>query len=266
MAIPAVALGNTGIWVSKLGIGTGTDGWGGSSKQTRLLGLKGLSELLANAFQRGITLFDTADQYGSHAHVRLALEQVPRKEVTIVTKTVATTASQMRSDLERFRKELDSEYLDVVLLHGMTDTKWNRRLRPVMEELQVAKEQGIVRAVGCSVHHVGALSTCIREPWVDVVLVRLNPRGINMDGETQRILPLLQALQEAGKGLLGMKVLGKGEIQNIHEAFRFQLESPVDAFIVGMESRQQLEENIRVLEQLLQAHSAEVSTSQLKEV
>ncbi|RLD64612.1 MAG: aldo/keto reductase, partial [Bacteroidetes bacterium] len=58
-----VTLGNTGIKISRLAIGTGSNGWKGSSNQTRKLGLKGLSGLLNHAYDRGVYFWDSADQY-----------------------------------------------------------------------------------------------------------------------------------------------------------------------------------------------------------
>jgi aryl-alcohol dehydrogenase-like predicted oxidoreductase len=119
MLMQRVILGNTGIEVSKLCIGTGTLGWGGGSNQTRKLGLNGLADLLVYAYEQGIAFIDTADQYGSHPHIREALKRIPREKVVITTKTTARNAKRMKSDLDRFRKELGTDYLDIVLLHCM---------------------------------------------------------------------------------------------------------------------------------------------------
>ncbi len=85
-----VTLGNTGIKISRLAIGTGSNGWGGSSNQTRKLGIKGLSGLLNHAYDRGVYFWDSADQYGSHPHLKEALKTIPREKVVILTKTRAT--------------------------------------------------------------------------------------------------------------------------------------------------------------------------------
>jgi len=58
-------LGKTGIEVSRMAIGTGTNGYGGNSNQTRKLGIKGLSDLLKVAYEKGIIFWDSADQYGT---------------------------------------------------------------------------------------------------------------------------------------------------------------------------------------------------------
>ena len=96
-----VALGLSGISTSRLCFGTGTQGWHHRSNQGDL-GIERLSYLLRYAHERGITFWDTADMYGTHPHVADALRQVERESVTITTKTVSRTASEVRSDVERF--------------------------------------------------------------------------------------------------------------------------------------------------------------------
>ena len=123
-----VLLGKTGIEVSQLCIGTGTRGWSGESDQTRKLGTKGLADLLVYAYERGINFIDTADQYGSHPHVREASKRIGREKLIVTTKTCATDAQMMRSELDRFRSELGTDYLDVVLLHCLMDQRWPIKL------------------------------------------------------------------------------------------------------------------------------------------
>jgi len=131
-AYDRVTLGNTGIEVSRMAMGTGTSGWNGSSNQTRSLGIKGLSDLLRNSYDNGITFFETADQYGSHPHIREALKKVPREKVVILTKTVANTADEMKEGLDRFRKELGTDYIDIILLHALQAANWNTQKKGVM--------------------------------------------------------------------------------------------------------------------------------------
>ncbi|MDJ0590128.1 MAG: aldo/keto reductase [Pleurocapsa sp. MO_226.B13] len=246
-----VVLGHTGIEVSKLCFGTGTKAWSNSSNQTRQLGLQGLADLLVYAYEKEITFIDTADKYGSHPHVREALKRIPREKIVITTKTVAQSTNQIKSDLDRFRQELGTDYLDIVLLHCMMDKQWNVKLRSVMEVLSRAKEEGIVRAVGCSNHDYGALCTTAQEPWVDVVLVRLNSSGLHMEGQPSQIIPVIQQMKDNGKGTYGMKVMGEGRLgYTPKSAIRYQLEAPVDAFVIGMESFKEVDENVRLLEKL----------------
>ena len=82
-----VKLGNTGIEMSRMAMGTGTSGWRGSSNQSRQLGIKGLADLLRAAFDEGVNFWDSADQYGTHAHLREALKKIDRDKLVIITKT-----------------------------------------------------------------------------------------------------------------------------------------------------------------------------------
>ena len=114
-----VDFGQTGLKVSRLSVGTGTNGWGHRSEQTAL-GLDGLASLLRLAYDHGVTFWDSADQYGSHPHIAKALRGIPRDAVVIATKTSARTARDIRRDVERFLREMDTDRLDILLLHFMT--------------------------------------------------------------------------------------------------------------------------------------------------
>ena len=118
-ASDTVTLGSTGIKTSRLAMGTGTVGSGHHSHQTAL-GIEGLSDLLRNGYDHGLRFFDSADSYGSHPHVAEALKHVPRDKVTVLTKYWARDASGMRADLDRFRKELGTDYVDIWYLHAKT--------------------------------------------------------------------------------------------------------------------------------------------------
>jgi aryl-alcohol dehydrogenase-like predicted oxidoreductase len=249
--VQRVVLGGTGLEVSRLAIGTGTGGWGGRSEQTERLGFRGLADVLVHAYEKGITFFDTADQYGSHAHVREALKAIPRDRVVIATKTVARTARDAAADLDRFRRELGTDVLDVVLLHCLVETDWNVRLRPVMDVLSEAKRKGIVRAHGTSNHHRGALLTTAAEPWAEVVLVRVNAHGMQMETTPAEAIAIIRRMREAGKGLYGMKVLGGGPLRrDVKAAIRWQLNVPCHAFVIGMSSCAEVDENVALLDEL----------------
>ena len=148
-ASDTVTLGRTGITTSRLAMGTGTVGSVHHSHQTAL-GVRGLSELLLNGHDNGLRFFDAADAYGSHPHVAEALKHVPRDKVTVLTKTWARDPAEARADLDRFRKELGTDYLDICLMHCLTEADWTERYRGVMDVFSEAKEKGIIRAHGCS--------------------------------------------------------------------------------------------------------------------
>src|SRR5712692_6641848 len=146
-----VVLGKTGIKTSLIGMGTGSNGVKHSSNQFRQ-GHEKFVKLVRYAFDKGITYFDTADQYGSHIYLRDALKGLPRERLFIQTKTRATTAEMAKADVERLREELGMDYVDTLLMHCMTKGQWPTDFRPVMDVLFEAKAKGHVRAIGVSCH------------------------------------------------------------------------------------------------------------------
>lgn len=239
-----VTLGRTGIQVSRLAQGTGTNGTGKSSNQTRGLGLAGVAELLRAGVDQGVTLWDLADQYGTHPHAREALKTVQRDKVVILSKTHAETEQQMRDDLDRFRKEIGTDRIDIVLLHCMMSADWPKTHAGAMAVLAEAKQKGIIRAHGVSCHDFGALKTAAATDWVDVDLARLNPAGAIMDAPVDQVLPVLAQMKRQGKGIIGMKILGAGRLRNrVDDALQYALASPVlDCFTIGAENRRELED------------------------
>ncbi len=239
-----VSLGNTGITMSRMAMGTGTNGYGGSSNQTRQLGIKGLSDLLRAAFDEGINFWETADQYGSHPHMGEALKKIDRDKVVILTKTNSKTYKDVKGDLERFKSELGTDYFDIVLLHAVTDPDWNENMKGAMEALAEAKEEGVIRAHGISCHSLGALETAADEPWVDVDLARYNPGGVAMDADVPTVHNVLSRMKKNGKAIIGMKVYGAGKLTHKKdECLQFHTGAGfIDNFTLGIESYEQLKD------------------------
>jgi aryl-alcohol dehydrogenase-like predicted oxidoreductase len=245
-ASDTVTLGGTGIKTSRLAMGTGTVGSGHHSNQTAL-GVKGLSDLLLNGYDRGLRFFDAADSYGSHPHVAEALKHVPRDKVTVLTKTWARDPATARADLDRFRRELGVDYLDVCLMHCVTEADWTERFRGAMDVLSEAKQKGIIRAHGCSCHSIEALRAAAKSPWVEIDLARINPIGSHMDADPQTVVGVLREMKASGKAVVGMKILGQGDLRDRQsEALRYALSLGVlDAFTIGAESKAEQEDLIR---------------------
>ncbi len=246
-ATDRIKLGPMGVQVSRLAMGTGTNGSGGSSNQTKKLGVKGLADLFRAAYDQGVIFWDTADQYGTHPHAKEALKGVPREKVTILSKTHASTAQEMRDDLDRFRRELGTDYIDILLLHCMLDGDWPRRKQGAMEVISEAREKGIVRTHGTSCHTIEALRTAAKTPWVQVDLARFNPARVAMDADVETVQSVLKEMKAAGKGIIGMKILGAGRLRNrADECLQFALAHEfVDCFTIGSESRSEFEDLLR---------------------
>jgi 1-deoxyxylulose-5-phosphate synthase len=245
-ASDTVTLGNTGIKTSRLAMGTGTVGSGHHSHQTAL-GVKGLSDLLLNGYDHGLRFFDAADSYGSHPHVAEALKRVQRDKVTVLTKSFSRDAATTRADLDRFRRELGTDYLDVCLMHCVTEADWTERYKGAMDVLSEAKEKGIIRAHGCSCHSIEALRTAAKSPWVEIDLARINPVGAIMDADPPTVVSVLREMKAAGKAVVGMKILGQGALRKRQdEGIKFALSlGLLDAFTIGAESKAEQEDLIR---------------------
>ncbi|MDP3297973.1 MAG: aldo/keto reductase [Thermodesulfovibrionia bacterium] len=175
-----VKLGKTGIEISKLGIGSGTAHPSGYCAQA-LMDTKELAELLLFAFERGVNFWDTAFQYGTYPHIREALKKVKRSEVVIATKLTTSHEKDTIRDFEISLRELNVDYLDVCLLHGVRTGHELKTRFNALETLLEFKRKGKVRAVGLSAHGLSALKSVTQIPEIDVVWARVNFSGLCMD-------------------------------------------------------------------------------------
>lgn len=243
----AVALGPDGLAPSRLAMGTGTSGFRGASNQTRKLGVAGLTDLYRFGFDNGLTFWDAADGYGSHPHLKNALKHVPREKVVIMTKSQSKTAREMRGDIERFRSEIGTDYIDLLLLHAVREEDWPRQRAGAMEVVNEYKQKGIVRSRGISCHSLPALKRVKNEAFIDVDLARINPVGARMDADPATVIEELCQIKAAGKGVIGMKILGEGVMRNrVSEALQHALALDcIDCFTIGAENRLELADLVR---------------------
>jgi len=249
----SVPLGRTKLKCSRVVLGTGMKGGNRESNQTRL-GKPKFEALLREANDRGVNTFDLADLYGTHPYLIPALQGIPRDKFAVITKIWNHSGGlpeKERPDadvvVERFLRELKTDYLDLVLLHCVMSPKWPEELRKQMDLLSKMKEQGKVRALGVSCHTLEALELCATEPWVESVHTRINPYGMSMDGAPEKVVPVLKKIHAAGKGVVGMKIIGEGRLRNDPErrqaSIKFALElGCVDVLNVGCESIAEVED------------------------
>ena len=242
-----ITLGPRKIKLSRLAMGTGTNGAGGSSNQTKKLGVNGLADLLKAGYDNGINYWDSADQYGTHAHLKEGLKRVPREKIVLQTKTHASTEAEMKADIDRFRRELGTDYIDILLLHCMMDATWTERKKGAMEYISQLQEKGIVRTKGVTCHTLPALKTALASPWVEVDQARINPAQVAMDADPQTVLGILKQMKDAGKGVIGMKILGAGRLRaKADEALQFALaQDVIDCFTIGSESIAEMQDLTR---------------------
>jgi len=238
-------LGEDKIKVTRMAIGLGTN----AGNVQREMGLQGAADYLKFAFDQGQFFWDTGDAYKTHFYIRQALKSVPREKVTILTKSdVRTTAADMKVALDRYRQELGTDYIDIVLLHGMHTPNWPTEMQGIMDVLSEAKEKGTIRTHGVSIHSLDALKTAAKTPWCKVHLQGINVAGVRMDStNVAEVVAVLRQSKAAGKGVLGMKILGEGRLRNrIDETLSFVLGLDcLDCFTIGAANRDELADLIR---------------------
>jgi aryl-alcohol dehydrogenase-like predicted oxidoreductase len=249
-----VKLGKTEIKTTLLGMGTGFSGYNRSSNITRA----GVAEsVIRSAYEKGIRFFDCADSYGTHPFTASALRGIPRENYTLSSKIWVSQGGipePERPDanvvIDRFRKELNTDYIDLIQIHCMTDGHWTDSQKRQMDILENLKTKKIIRAHGVSIHSLEALEACAESPWVDVVHVRVNPYGDAMDRkDPAEVLPVIEKIHKAGKGVIGMKLIGNGNFRNDSEKIDASLKfvlglGTVDMIIVGFEKPEQIDNYI----------------------
>lgn len=248
-----VKLGKTGLNPSLVGFGTGVWASNRSSFLTKQEKEKSVA-LLRHAYDRGFRMFDCADTYGTHGIMAEALKSMDREKLTLTSKMWTRKGGipeDERPDanivVDRFRKELQTDYIDLVQIHCMVDEGWTDNERRQMDILEDLKAKGIIKAHGVSVHSLDAMKTAAADPWVDVLHARINPYGIAMDKpDPAEVVEVIHKLHAAGKGVIGMKLVGNGKLKEesdkIDHSLRFVLGlGSVDMMIVGFESAEQVD-------------------------
>jgi aryl-alcohol dehydrogenase-like predicted oxidoreductase len=263
-ATDIVTLGRTGIKATRLAQGTGYNGSGRSSAHTRL-GEKAFDELIRHSLDQGIRFIDMADLYGSHPYVRHAIQGVPRDRYIFLSKIWPrkdywnSPSGGAKEEVNRFRKELNTDVIEICLIHCMTDAEWPQTLERIRDELSEMKDKGAVKAVGVSCHDLGALKVASTHPWVDVILARINNKGKEaaMDASVEEVTPVLKQARANGKVVLGMKIFGAGKLvtpEAKDASLKYVLQNNlVDAITVGMLSPEQVDDTIERMNKALTA-------------
>ncbi len=266
-AADRVVLGNSGIETPFLAFGTGVHGFNNQSELTRMGEERALS-LVRYAQERGVTFLDMADTYGTHFIGKQALKSVLREQSVVLTKFWNGTGPWKhekgfgRREIDRFRKELDTDYLDIVLLHRQIEEQWPSYSSKLRDELSELKEEGVIRALGVSCHDFNAMEVAASEPWVDVLLARVNYRGgreFSCDNTRDEVARVLKLAKSNGKGVIGMKIYGVGKLTAEDErdaSLQYVVDNDlVDAMTIGMLKESEVDDNLARINKVLASRS-----------
>ena len=259
-ATDMVTLGKSGVQVSRLAFGTGTF----AGKDYRALGQEQFTRMVRHAYDNGIRWFETADGYSQmQLWLAAALKGLPRDSYRFSSKILSRkTEGGPQATIDRMRKELGSEYFDVLLIHGVRSLTWPQDQKELLDALSEAKSKKIARAIGVSSHGLPALRGSVGAGWMDVHLVRINHNGTRMDdanpkGDVQETVSLLKQIHAQGAGVLGMKIFGEGaftQAEDREASLKFVLNlGTVDAVTIGYRSIAEIDEAIERINRNLNA-------------
>jgi len=251
--IDMVKLGETGMNVPRLALGTGSYGWKKTSAQKKM-GEEKFVQMAQHSYDRGVKFFETADMYGTHEFVGKAMQKVGRENVTLLSKIMVYEhegwykPEPFQKSIDRFRKELNTDYIDIMLLHCMVNSEWPDEYKRYMDDYSEAKQKGIIKQIGLSCHDFGAMKIAAENPWADVLLARINYDGAKMDSTPENVMQVLKKAKENGKGIIGMKIFGCGDLtkdEQRQKSLEYVIKSGnVDCITIGMDSIAQVDDTV----------------------
>ncbi len=236
-----VQLGNTGIRISRMCFGGLVIG----PLQCNLSITEGAAVIRA-ALERGVNFIDTAELYGTYGHIREAIKGLPEKPV-IATKSYAYSAEGAAESVEKARRELDTDVLDIFLMHEQESRLTLRGHREALEFYLNERDKGRIRAVGVSTHNIEVVRAICDMPEIDVVHPLINISGIGIgDGAIDGMLEAVEMAFSRGKGVYSMKPLGGGNLLHSYdECMDFVLGLPyIHSIAIGMQNADEVEMNI----------------------
>jgi hypothetical protein len=259
-----VTLGNSGVKVTRLAFGTGTHG----GRVQRELGQEQFTRLVRHAYDRGIRFFETADTYnGMPEMLAIALKGIPRDTYRLMTKYNPAHTDDPTTRIDTYRKELNTEYFDILLLHCMRNPSWPSDLERQRDAFSEAKSKKVILAHGASVHGLPALRTFPGNRWLDIAMIRMNHNGTRMDtplttespdrGDVNEVVAHTKKVHAQGAGVISMKLVGEGRFTQPEDrdaALKFAMNlGAVDAVTIGFKNTSEIDEAIERMNRALKS-------------
>ena len=264
LATDWVTLGKSNVKVTRLAFGTGTFG----GRVQRELGQEQFTRLVRHAYDSGIRFFETADTYGGmHDMLGIALKGIPRDSYALMTKYRTPNSGDPLPRIDLFRKQLQTDYFDVLLLHCVRPPTWDTDYRELQDGFSEAKHRKVVLSHGASVHGLPALRRFPGNQWLDIAMIRMNHNGTRMDvdnaveprgevlGVVDEVVAHTKAVHKQGMGVISMKLVGEGRFTNPEDreaALKFAMNlGCVDAVTIGFKSTAEIDEAIERMNRVM---------------
>jgi len=264
--IPKRSLGKTGVMISILGLG-------GEGLLRSYNHEKEAVTLIHRAIDLGITYFESARSYsGSENYYGIALQD-RRNDIFLASKSHERTGDGALKHLEMTLKNMRTEFLDLWIIHDIRTPKDLEMIfspKGAIRAFEAAKRNKLVRFIGISGHrNPTILSRALDQFPFDTVLIPVNPGEPHYWSFLNEVL--LKA-EKQGIGILGMKTLSRGisikifGIESVEDFLRFALTQHVTAVVVGCDSIEQLEMNIKIIKSFkpMTQHEQELLISKVK--
>ncbi len=253
-AADRVTLGKSGISVTRLAFGTGSN----NGHEQAALGQQEFTRLVHYAYDRGIRFFETSDSYATPALLGVALKDLPRESYVLMNKVTTELSVDPQKHFDDMLRASQTEYFDILLLHWQHTPDWVATTANWQEGMLQAQAKKKVLAHGASVHGLPALRLMPGNQWLQVALVRMNHNGTQMDGpagagsvnpaNVGEVVDHVKQLKKENMGVIGMKLIGAGAFTQRSDrqaAMRFAINNAgVDCVTVGCKNTQEIDEAI----------------------
>jgi aryl-alcohol dehydrogenase-like predicted oxidoreductase len=253
-ATDTVTLGKSGLKVSRLAFGTGSN----NGQVQAALGQQAFNRLIHYAYDRGIRFFETAEAYSTPAMLGEALRPFPRESYQLMTKVTTDPGADPLTRFDEMRRTSQTEYFDIMLLHWQHTAEWVSETKRWQDGVLEAQSKKIISARGASVHGLPALRQVPGNNWLEIAMIRMNHNGTRMDGPTwadgnnpadvAEVVGHVKQVHRQGKGVISMKLVGAGEFtrrEDRQAAMQFAFNNAgVDAVTVGFKNQREIDEAI----------------------
>jgi aryl-alcohol dehydrogenase-like predicted oxidoreductase len=240
MTLPQRALGSTGAKVTILGLG--------GEGVLRTFGYEREAQgVIEAALKAGITYFESARAYsGSEAYLGKGLKG-QRDRIFLTSKSHGRTRDEAEEHLAATLRNLKTDHLDLWQVHDVRTRQDLEALTApggALEVFRWAKEEGYARFIGVTGHHDPAILRQALDLYdFDTVLLPVNPA----EPHSQSFLPLAQEALDKGLGVIGMKVLARGLVNQLDLApvrayVHYALSQPVSLVVIGCDSTEHVQE------------------------